>query len=67
MKRNEAVKAKADAEAAKFIKIIRPLREAGQTLTTIADTMNDMGVKTLRGGRWSARQVMRVLDRSATC
>lgn len=63
MKRNEAVKAKADAEAAKLIKIIRPLREAGQTLTAIADTMNDMGIATARGGKWSATQVMRVLDR----
>lgn len=63
MKRNEAVKAKADAEAAKLIKIIGPLREAGQTLTAIADTMNTMGIATSRGGKWSATQVMRVLDR----
>ncbi len=65
MKRNDAVKAKADAEAAKLIKIIKPLREAGQTLTAIADTMNTMGIATSRGGKWSATQVMRVLDRSA--
>lgn len=63
MRRNQAVKAKADAEAAKLIKIIRPLREAGQTLTNIAETMNDMGIATSRGGKWSATQVMRVLDR----
>ena len=64
MKRNEAVKTKADAQAAKLIKIIRPLRDAGQTLTNIADTMNDMGIATSRGGRWSATQVMRVLNRA---
>lgn len=63
MKRNEAVKVKASAEAERFIKIIRPLREAGQTLTAIADTMNDMGIETSRGGKWSATQVMRVLQR----
>jgi DNA invertase Pin-like site-specific DNA recombinase len=64
MKRNEAVKAKAQAEAGRFIKIIGPLREAGQTLTAIADTMNDMGIAASRGGKWSATQVMRVLDRA---
>ncbi|WP_352452685.1 MULTISPECIES: hypothetical protein [unclassified Mesorhizobium] len=31
----------------------------------MADTMNDMGAKTSRGGKWSATQVMRVLDRVA--
>ena len=64
MKRNEAVRTKAQTEAERFIKVIRPLREAGQTLTAIADTMNDMGIATSRGGRWSATQVMRVLDRT---
>jgi DNA invertase Pin-like site-specific DNA recombinase len=63
MKRNDAKKAKADAEAAKLVKIIGPLRNAGQTLTAIADTMNDMGIATSRGGKWSATQVMRVLER----
>lgn len=63
MKRNEAVQRKAKAEAEKAMKIIGPLRNAGQTLTAIADTMNDMGTKTSRGGKWSATQVMRVLER----
>jgi len=66
MKRNDAKKAKADAEAAKLIKIIGPLRQAGQTLTAIADTMNTMGIATARGGKWSATQVMRVLERVET-
>lgn len=65
MKRNEAIQRKAKAEAEKAMRIIGPLRSAGQTLTAIADTMNDMGVQTSRGGKWSATQVMRVLDRAA--
>jgi len=64
MKRNEAIQRKAKTEAEKAMRIIGPLRQAGQTLTAIADTMNDMGAKTSRGGKWSATQVMRVLDRA---
>lgn len=64
MKRNVAVQMKAKAEAEKAMRIIGPLREANQTLTAIADAMNDMGVRTSRGGRWSATQVMRVLNRA---
>ncbi|WP_250888781.1 recombinase family protein [Mesorhizobium sp. dw_380] len=66
MKRNEAIQRKAKAEAEKAMRIIGPLRSAGQTLTAIADTMNDMGAKTSRGGKWSATQLMRILRRSFT-
>lgn len=34
-----------------------------RTLAAIADTMDDMGVATSRGGGWSATQVMRILRR----
>lgn len=64
MKRNEAIQEKAKAEAAKVMKIVGPLRNAGQTLAGIARTMNDMEVKTSRGGQWTAMQVKRVLDRT---
>ncbi|MEW4457782.1 recombinase family protein [Roseibium algicola] len=64
MKRNQALVAKADREAEKVLKVIKPLREAGQTLSGIAKALEDMGVKTCRGGRWTAKQVSRVLDRS---
>lgn len=65
MKRNEAIQEKAKAEAEKVMKIVGPLRAAGQTLSTIAGTLNDMEVKTSRGGGWTAMQVKRVLDRTA--
>lgn len=56
MKRNEAIQRKAKAEAEKAMRIIGPLRQAGKTLTAIADTMNDMGAKTSRGGRDSGSE-----------
>ena len=62
-RRNEAIQRKAQAEAEKLIKIIGPLREAGQALATIAATLNDMDVATSRGGTWTPMQVKRVLDR----
>lgn len=65
MKRNEAIQEKAKAEAEKVMKVVGPLRNAGQTLSTIAGTLNDMEVKTSRGGEWTAMQVKRVLDRTA--
>ncbi|WP_157018445.1 recombinase family protein [Mesorhizobium xinjiangense] len=63
MKRNAAIQEKARAEAQRAMKVIGPLRQARQTLTAIAETLEEMGVKTSRGGRWSATQVKRVLER----
>jgi DNA invertase Pin-like site-specific DNA recombinase len=65
MKRNEAIQEKARAEAQKVMRIVGPLRNAGQTLATIAGTLNDMEVKTSRGGQWTPTQVKRVLERVA--
>ena len=63
MKRNEAIQAKAKAEAEKVHKIIGPMRKARQTLATIAEALNGMKVATSRGGQWTPMQVKRVLDR----
>lgn len=65
MKRNVAIHEKARAEAEKVMKIVGPLRSAGQTLAAIAGTLNDMEVRTSRGGRWTAMQVKRALDRTS--
>lgn len=62
--RAAATKAKADAEAGKTIKLIRPLRDAGQNLSQIAAYLNDNRVATSRGGQWTAKQVSRVLERA---
>jgi DNA invertase Pin-like site-specific DNA recombinase len=39
------------------------LRAQGTTLATIADTLNEAGFTTRQGGRWTAMQVKRILDR----
>ena len=63
MKRNIAIQAKAKAEAEKVHKIVGPLRQAGQSMAAIAETLNTMGIPASRGGSWTAMQVKRVLDR----
>lgn len=63
MKRNEAIQTKANAEAQHLMKIIGPLKSSGQTLSAIAETLDTMGVSTSRGGKWTAKQVSRVLER----
>lgn len=65
MKRNEAIQAKAIAEATRVMKVVGPLREAGETLASIAATLNETGIPTSRGGLWTPTQVSRVLDRAA--
>jgi DNA invertase Pin-like site-specific DNA recombinase len=63
MKRNEAIQVKANAEAAKVMQIVGPLREKGKTLEAIAGVLDSMGVATSRGGKWTPTQVSRVLGR----
>jgi DNA invertase Pin-like site-specific DNA recombinase len=63
MRRNEVVKANAQARAEKIEGIIRPLRDTGKTLQQIAEELNRAGVETARGGAWHASQVKRTLDR----
>ena len=65
MQRNVAIQAKAKAEAERVMKVVKPLRDAGQSLSAIATTLNDMKVATSRGGQWTAMQVSRVIERVA--
>jgi DNA invertase Pin-like site-specific DNA recombinase len=65
MRRNVVLKEKADREAAKLVKVIGPMREGGATLTTIAETLQEMGIPTSRGGKWTAKQVSRAIERFA--
>jgi len=65
MQRNVAIQVKAKAEAERVMKVIKPLRDAGQSLTAIATTLNEMKVATSRGGQWTAMQVSRVIERVA--
>ncbi len=53
----------ADTQAKKFAKIIVPLKQQGMTLKGISEHLNDMKVATVRGGKWDAKAVSRVLER----
>jgi DNA invertase Pin-like site-specific DNA recombinase len=60
----EAVAKRADARAADLMPTIAELQAAGATsLRAIAAGLNERGIPTARGGKWSAVQVQRVLDR----
>lgn len=63
MKRNDAIRAKAKAEAERVMKVVGPMRKAGATLAAIAATLNETGIPTSRGGSWTPTQVSRVIER----
>lgn len=54
----------ADAWAAKVRPLIMLCREKGATLQEIANTLNDSGTSTRRGGTWTATAVRRILNRA---
>ena len=61
--RNEAIQANAKARAVKVSKIVLPLRDQGASLRAIAGALDVAGVETARGGKWTAKQVQRTLER----
>ena len=63
MRRAEVVRRDAQDFARKVAPIVQPLRASGATLTTIAEALDGAGITTARGGKWTATQVKRVLDR----
>lgn len=52
------------AFAQKVAPTIRPMQEAGDSLATIAARLNQLGVPTARGGKWTPIAVSRVLTRT---
>jgi len=63
--RNVALQEKARREAGPAMAVIGPMRDAGQSLAAIAAALDGAGVATSRGGKWTAKQVSRVLERAA--
>jgi len=63
MKRNAAIQQKATGEAQRLLHLVGPMRDAGGTLDAIATALDRMNVPTSRGGKWTAKQVSRVLAR----
>lgn len=58
-----AVRAQADTFAASLAGIVQPLRDGGASLREIAGALAAQGVRTPRGGAWSAAAVRSVLLR----
>lgn len=63
MKRNEVVKQDAQRRATELQGVLLPMRQAGKSLREIAAELSRLGVKTARGGEWTAAQVSRHLSR----
>lgn len=64
MKRNVAIQVKANGEADRLMKMIGPMAAAGTSLVKIAATLDEQGIATSRGGKWTPMQVSRVIARS---
>ena len=61
----EAIKAAANQFAANVLPVIRDIQKGGSTsANAIAAKLNERGVKTARGGRWSHTQVRNALARA---
>jgi hypothetical protein len=56
-------RAAADAHAETLRETVAPLALAGQTVSGIAQSLNERSIKTTRGGEWQATQVKRLLAR----
>jgi DNA invertase Pin-like site-specific DNA recombinase len=65
MQRNEAVKRNAQRRATDLQGVLLPMRQAGKSLREIAAELAHLGIKTARGGDWTATQVSRHLSRLA--
>ena len=63
MKRNVVWKQEAQDRAEKLRAMVEPWVDVKMTLRAMAQALNDAGVKTARGGAWSAIQVSRVVAR----
>jgi DNA invertase Pin-like site-specific DNA recombinase len=62
---NVTTKAQADDFAGNVMATIQQFREKGESLPAIAARLNNMGVKTRRGGKWYASTVSNILKRAA--
>ena len=56
--------AKADAWCRQVAPMLWQLRQSGQTMAQVAETMNSQGIATARGGKWQASTVCNALARA---
>jgi DNA invertase Pin-like site-specific DNA recombinase len=62
---NATNRKEASTFADNLLPTVLQFREKGETLPSIADKLNNMGVKTRRGGKWHASTVSNILKRAA--
>lgn len=62
-RRHAAIKAEADANAARVREFILRCRKSGHTYRQIANELNKLDVRTARGGQWHAAQIRRYEQR----
>ena len=62
---NRTRKHNARKHTQKIAPIVLPLRKKGMTFQQIADTLNEMGITTSKGGRYYRGQVKVIVDRAA--
>jgi DNA invertase Pin-like site-specific DNA recombinase len=65
MQRNIAVKKNAQDRAERLRGLVEPMVKDKLPLRAMADSLNEAGVSTARGGEWSAMQVSRIVERLA--
>ncbi len=63
MRRNDALRETADANAERLRTIVLPMVQQGRTLRAMAEALDSAGVKTPRGGQWHAKTVQRLIGR----
>ncbi|QBG34378.1 recombinase family protein [Litorilituus sediminis] len=61
--RNKVIQQQAKDRATRLITIVEPLRQQGLSLQRIADELNKLDYKTARGGKFTAMQVKRTVER----
>jgi DNA invertase Pin-like site-specific DNA recombinase len=67
MQRNLERKNRANLHAKSLELLVKPLRAQGKSYNFIAEAMNDAGIKTRQGCKWSPMQIKRVVDRLSFC
>jgi DNA invertase Pin-like site-specific DNA recombinase len=61
--RNKVIQKEANQRAEQLADIIIPMRNSSMTLQSIANKLNDLEYSTARGGKFTAMQVKRTIDR----
>ncbi|MEI6558495.1 MAG: recombinase family protein [Rhodospirillaceae bacterium] len=63
---NRTLKANADTHAANVLPVIQAIQASGtSSMNAIAQTLNERGISTARGGKWTHQTVTNILNRAS--